>query len=77
MRMLLLNYTVQANRSLLPNKTMVISGRILKGYCLKQEASINTQKLFAINTTTNGGLHYIHSGTYTELAAHYDLDAII
>lgn len=40
----------------------------------EKETSINTQKLIAINTTTKGGLHYIHSGTYTELAAHYELD---
>lgn len=41
----------------------------------EKEASINTKNLVAINTTTKGGLHYIHSGTYAELAAHYDLDA--
>ena len=41
----------------------------------QQEESINTKNLIAINTTTKGGLHYIHSGTYTELAAHYNLDA--
>ena len=41
----------------------------------EQESSINTQHLIAINTTTKGGLHYIHSGTYTELAAHYNLNA--
>jgi len=40
----------------------------------EQESSINTQQLIAINTTTKGGLHYIHSGTYTELAAHYNLN---
>ncbi len=40
----------------------------------EQEASINTKNLVAINTTTKGGLHYIHSGTYNELAAHYDLN---
>lgn len=40
----------------------------------KQETSINTQKLIAVNITTKSGLHYIHSGTYTELAAHYGLD---
>jgi len=39
-----------------------------------KETSINTQKLIPINTTTKGGLHYIHSGTYAELAAHYGLD---
>ena len=33
------------------------------------------QKLVAMNTTTKVGLHYIHSGTYAELAAHYGLDA--
>ena len=41
----------------------------------EQETNINTSKLVSINTTTNGGLHYIHSGTYAELAAHYDLDS--
>lgn len=41
----------------------------------EQEVSINTKNLIALNTTTKGGLHYIHSGTYTELAAHYGLDA--
>jgi transketolase C-terminal domain/subunit len=40
----------------------------------EQEDSINTKNLVAINTTTKGGLHYIHSGTYNELAAHYDLN---
>ena len=41
----------------------------------EQEASINTQRMVPINTTIKNGLHYIHSGTYTELAAHYYLDA--
>ncbi|MEI9945314.1 MAG: transketolase C-terminal domain-containing protein [Chitinophagaceae bacterium] len=41
----------------------------------EKETTINTQKLIPINTTTKDGMHYIHSGTYTELAAHYDLDA--
>ena len=41
----------------------------------EQETNINTQKLIPVNTTTNGGLHYIHSGTYSELAAHYGLDS--
>jgi transketolase len=40
----------------------------------EQESSINTQQLIAINTTTKGGLHYIHSGTYAQLAAHYNLN---
>jgi transketolase len=40
----------------------------------EQEDSINTKNLVAINTTTKGGLHYIHSGTYNELAAHYNLN---
>jgi len=40
----------------------------------EKETSINTQNLIAVNTTTKGGLHYIHSGTYTELAAHYELN---
>lgn len=41
----------------------------------QKEESISTKNLIAINTTTKGGLHYIHSGTYAELAAHYNLDA--
>jgi hypothetical protein len=45
-----------------------------KRVLFEKETNINTQKLIPINTTTKGGLHYIHSGTYTELAAHYDLD---
>ena len=45
-----------------------------KRVLFEKEININTQKLFPINTSTKGGLHYIHSGTYTELAAHYDLD---
>jgi transketolase len=46
-----------------------------KRVLFKQEANINTQKLIPINTTTKDGLHYIHSGIYTELSAHYGLDA--
>ncbi|NJO25841.1 MAG: hypothetical protein HC867_08910 [Bacteroidia bacterium] len=45
-----------------------------KKVLFKKETNINTQKLFPVNTTTKDGLHYIHSGTYTELAAHYGLD---
>jgi transketolase len=41
----------------------------------EQEACINIKNLVAINTATKGGLHYIHSGTYNELAAHYELNA--
>lgn len=41
----------------------------------EKEVTINTKKLFAINTAGKNGLHYIHSGTYTELAAHYGLNA--
>ncbi|MDQ3845593.1 MAG: thiamine pyrophosphate-dependent enzyme, partial [Bacteroidota bacterium] len=40
----------------------------------EKETYIDTQRLIPINTATRGGLHYIHSGTYTELAAHYGLD---
>ncbi|WPP49179.1 transketolase C-terminal domain-containing protein [Catalinimonas niigatensis] len=40
-----------------------------------QLPSIDVQKLIPINTVGQGGLHYIHSGTYAELAAHYGLDA--
>jgi transketolase len=46
-----------------------------KRVLFEKETTINTQKLLPVNITTNGGLHYIHSGTYTELAAHYHLDA--
>ncbi|HKB43815.1 MAG TPA: transketolase C-terminal domain-containing protein [Chitinophagaceae bacterium] len=40
-----------------------------------REKTINTQHLIPVNTTDNGQLHYIHSGTYTELSAYYGLDA--
>ena len=40
-----------------------------------QETAINTQKIIPVNTTSGSGLHYIHSGTYAELAAHYGLNA--
>jgi transketolase C-terminal domain/subunit len=46
-----------------------------KRVLFEKETNINTQKLIPINTTTKVGLHYIHSGTYSELAAYYDLDA--
>ncbi len=36
---------------------------------------IDPSKIISINTTSKDGLHYIHSGTYEELAAHYGLDA--
>ncbi len=39
------------------------------------QTNLQTDKLIPINTTGGGELHYIHSGTYTELAAHYGLDA--
>lgn len=35
--------------------------------------NIDTRRLIPVNTSA-GGLHYIHSGTYAELAAHYGLD---
>ena len=38
--------------------------------------SIDTRNLFPINTTGGREPHYIHSGTYDELAAHYGLDAV-
>jgi transketolase C-terminal domain/subunit len=41
----------------------------------EREATIDTTRMIPVNTTSRGGLHYIHSGTYTELAAHYGLDA--
>ena len=37
--------------------------------------SIDASKITGINTTSKGGLHYIHSGTYDELTAHYGLDS--
>ena len=40
-----------------------------------KESRIDTQLLFPLNLTNHGGLHYVHSGTYDELAAHYGLDA--
>ncbi len=40
----------------------------------ESETTINTSRLFPVNTTSRGGLHYIHSGTYNELARHYELD---
>ncbi|MEO6550498.1 MAG: transketolase C-terminal domain-containing protein [Ferruginibacter sp.] len=46
-----------------------------KRVLFEKETNINTQKLIPVNTTTKGGKHYIHSGTYTELAAYYELDA--
>ncbi len=39
------------------------------------ESVIDTAQFFPVNTTSRQGLHYIHSGTYTELAAHYGLNA--
>lgn len=41
----------------------------------EQVSKIDTSMLVPVNTTTGKGLHYIHSGTYNELAAHYGLDA--
>jgi len=46
-----------------------------KKVLFEKESNINTQRLVPINTTTKNGSHYIHSGTYAELAAHYGLDA--
>lgn len=40
-----------------------------------QEGELNLKQLYPINLTQNGELSYIHSGTYSELAAHYGLDA--
>ncbi|HEX8675829.1 MAG TPA: transketolase C-terminal domain-containing protein, partial [Segetibacter sp.] len=40
-----------------------------------KENIINTQKLIPINTTNNGKINYIHSGTYSELVTHYGLDS--
>jgi transketolase C-terminal domain/subunit len=41
----------------------------------KKEPSIDTQKLFPVNLTSSEGLHYVHSGTYSELVSHYGLNA--
>jgi transketolase len=46
-----------------------------KKVLFEKESNINTQKLIPVNTATKDGLHYIHSGTYNELAAHYHLNA--
>ncbi len=46
-----------------------------KRVLFEKEATIDTRQMIPINTTIKGGLHYIHSGTYTELAAQYYLDA--
>lgn len=40
-----------------------------------RQSRIDTSKWIPINTTVGEGLHYIHSGTYQELAAHYRLDS--
>lgn len=37
--------------------------------------TINREKLIPLNTSHREGLHYIHSGTYSELVKHYGLDA--
>ncbi len=36
---------------------------------------ITTNNLHPINLSTTEGLHYIHSGTYQELASHFNLDS--
>lgn len=41
----------------------------------RNETGIATDRIHALNTSSGEGLHYIHSGTYGELAAHYGLDA--
>lgn len=45
-----------------------------KRVLFEKEININTQKLIPVNTVSKMGMRYIHSGTYTELAAHYELD---
>lgn len=40
----------------------------------EKETDISTQNLIPVNTRTKSGLQFIHSGTYTELAAHFELD---
>ncbi len=42
---------------------------------VEQVAQLDTRRLIPINTASRGGLHYIHSGTYSELVAQYGLDA--
>ncbi|MFD2098986.1 transketolase C-terminal domain-containing protein [Flagellimonas iocasae] len=37
--------------------------------------TIDTANLYPINLSKNGEIHYIHSGTYNQLAAHFGLDA--
>ncbi|WP_204524812.1 hypothetical protein [Confluentibacter citreus] len=37
--------------------------------------SIHTKNMHPINLTANGEINYIHSGTYSELAEHYELNA--
>ena len=39
----------------------------------ESEKAVSTDKLYAVNTKGNEAIHYIHSGTYTELADHYGL----
>ena len=46
----------------------------LRKLLFAKETNLQTEKLIPINTSGGGELHYIHSGTYTELAAHYGLD---
>lgn len=40
-----------------------------------KESFIDTQNLFPINLTNSDGIHYVHSGTYSELVSHYGLNA--
>ncbi|MDX1641399.1 MAG: transketolase C-terminal domain-containing protein [Balneolaceae bacterium] len=41
----------------------------------ENELQHDKKRLVPINTSVDEGLHYIHSGTYPELAAHYGVDA--
>ena len=41
----------------------------------EKQSKIDTSRLIPINACGAVGLHYIHSGTYGELASHYGLDA--
>jgi transketolase len=41
----------------------------------KKEPFIDTQTLFPVNLTNCEDLHYVHSGTYSELVSHYGLNA--
>ena len=41
----------------------------------KKEPFIDTQNLVPVNLTNSEDVHYVHSGTYSELVSHYGLNA--